>query len=82
MDKMITSLGAIVVGIGGIFFLVILSTLFGALAGWVVGLVFADTILGILAQIGIKNIAMWQFGAFMGFVGGFMKTKVTVMERK
>jgi hypothetical protein len=49
----------------------------GAFAGWVVGLFFADTILGIAGQLGIRNVTMWQLGAFLGFVGGFLKTKVT-----
>ena len=62
---------------GGIFLFVIFGTLLGAVAGWIVGLVFSDTILGVLAQLGVKGITMWQFGAFMGFVGGFLKTKVS-----
>jgi len=69
--------GGLVVATGGIFVFVLLGTLMGALSGWVVGLFFSDTMLGILSQLGVKNIAMWQFGAFMGFVGGFLKTKVT-----
>jgi len=77
METFAKVMGGVAIGIGGIFFFVILGTLFGALAGWTVGLVFGDTILGILGQIGIRNISMWQFGAFMGFIGGFMKTKVT-----
>lgn len=76
MENFIKIAGSAALAIGGIFLLVILSTFFGALAGWTVGLVFGDTILGILSQMGIKNISMWQFGAFMGFVGGFLKTKV------
>lgn len=70
-------IGGAVLAVGGIFLLVILGTLFGALAGWIVGLVFGDTILLIAAKLGIDGIAMWQFGAFLGFVGGFLKTKVT-----
>lgn len=81
MDSFTKFLGGVVLGVGGIFLLVIFGTLFGALAGWVVGLFFGDTILGILSQLGLKNISMWQFGAFMGFVGGFLKTKVTVEEK-
>lgn len=77
MDTLAKAFGVIALTIGGIFFFVIFGTLMGALAGWVVGLVFGDTILGILAQFGVKNVTMWQFGTFMGFVGGFLKTKVT-----
>lgn len=82
MDKFIIAIGSMAVGIAGIFFVVILSTLMGTLAGWVVGLFFSETILGILGQMGIRNISMWQFGAFMGFVGGFLKTKVTAEVKK
>lgn len=76
-EKLAASFGIMAMTIGGIFFFVILGTLFGGLAGWLVGLVFGDTILGIAAQLGIKGVSMFQFGAFMGFVGGFLKTKVT-----
>ena len=69
--------GLVFMSLFSIFFFVILGTLLGAVAGWIVGLVFGETILAILAQIGIHGITMFQFGAFMGFVGGFLKTKVT-----
>lgn len=82
MEKIVTTLGTAMLSIGGIFLLVLAGTLMGALAGWVVGLFFSETILGILGQIGIHNISMWQFGAFMGFVGGFLKTKVTAEIKK
>lgn len=77
MEKLATAFGGVALAIGGIFFFVIFGTFLGALSGWIVGLVFGDTILGILGQIGIKGVTMFQFGAFMGFVGGFLKTKVT-----
>jgi hypothetical protein len=77
MDTLVKVAGGIVLSVSGIFFFVVLGTLMGAFSGWVVGLFFSDTILGIANQLGIKGIAMWQFGAFMGFVGGFLKTKVT-----
>jgi hypothetical protein len=77
MDTFIKFMGGAVLTIGGIFFLVTLGTLIGAIAGWVVGLFFGNTILLIAAKLGIDGITMWQFGAFLGFVGGFLKTKVT-----
>lgn len=43
----------------------------GIIVGWVVGLALGDTILGILAQIGITGFSMWQIGAFFGFVSSF-----------
>ena len=77
MEKFMTVIGGAVLVFGSIFVGVILGTLFGALAGWIVGLFFGETILGILAQLGVHGVTMWQFGAFMGFVGGYMKTKVS-----
>lgn len=56
------------------FLAVILTTLIGAFCGWVVGWFFGDTILGILASFGVKGFAMWQIGAFLGFVGGVFKS--------
>lgn len=55
------------------FFVCILDSLLGALVGWTVGLLFSDTVLGILKQIGIENVSMWQVGLFLGFVSSFFK---------
>lgn len=74
---MAKAFGTIAIRMGGIFFFVIFGTLLGGVAGWTVGLIFGETILGIVGQLGVHNITMFQFGAFMGFVGGFLKTKVT-----
>ena len=52
----------------------LLSSLFGAFTGWVVGLIFGKTILGLLAAIGIEGFEMWQIGVFLGFVGSFFRT--------
>ncbi len=60
-----------------LFMIVLLGTLFGALAGWIVGLFFTDTILGIFSALGVQDFAMWQIGAFLGFVGGFFKSSDT-----
>lgn len=49
----------------------IIGTAVGALVGGLVGLVFSDPILGMLSSVGIENVSMWQFGAFLGFVRGF-----------
>lgn len=45
--------------------------LLGMVFGWIIGLFFGATILGILADLGISGYAMWQIGAFLGFVGSF-----------
>jgi len=77
MEKLTLAFGATILTLGALFISIILGTLTGAIAGWVVGLFFGDTILYILSQLHVQNVTMWQFGAFLGFVGGFMKTKVT-----
>lgn len=66
------------VAAGFIFLGCILGTLFGALAGWVVGLVFKETILTFFAAIGISGLKMWQIGASLGFIGGFFRTSFSV----
>lgn len=77
MDTLAKGFGVVMFAMMGIFFFVILGTLLGGVAGWVVGLFFSETILGIASQLGIKNVTMFQLGAFLGFTGGFLKTKVT-----
>ena len=56
----------------------ILGTLFGAFAGWVVGIFFGETILSFFAAIGITGFKMWQIGASLGFIGGFFKSSTNV----
>lgn len=57
------------------FFLVTLATLFGAVIGWTVGLLFEQTILTTLRGFGVDtNFTMWQLGATLGFVSGFFKS--------
>ena len=77
MDKLALGFGAIFLAMAGVFFFIIFGTLLGGLAGWLVGVFFGDTILGIAAQLGVKGITMFQLGLFLGFVGGFLKTKVS-----
>ena len=60
-----------------LFFASILGTLLGAFAGWVVGLFFGETILGIFAAIGISGFKLWQLGAFLGFVGSFFRLSIS-----
>ena len=77
MEQMTRAFGVTALGIGGIFVFVIFGTFLGGIAGWIVGIFFGDTILGIAAQIGIKNVTMFQLGCFLGFFGAFLKTKVS-----
>ena len=58
----------------------IASAFFGGVTGWIVGFVFEDTILGILAQMGITNVTMFQVGAFLGFVTSFLKETIKVSK--
>lgn len=81
MTKFVEFLGAAVLIIGGIILLLPLSTLCGAIAGWAVGLFFEKEILGVASQLGIHNVTMWQLGAFLGFVGTFLRTTTTVREK-
>lgn len=62
-----------------VFVLVILGSLSGGIAGWIVGLFFTDIIMQTLNRIGVDTMGMtmWQLGATLGFVSGFFKsTKV------
>lgn len=73
MDKLvIVILGA--VGVAVVFFgLILLSTIFGGIAGWVVGGVFpyvTDTI----REISGLTLTNFELGAVLGFVGSFLKT--------
>lgn len=73
MDKLlIVVLGA--VGVAAVLFLAILmSTVFGGIAGWVVGGVFpfvTDTIRGVSGL----TLTNFEIGAVLGFVGSFLKT--------
>lgn len=56
---------------------VLLSTIVGAFVGWLVGLFFGETILGIFACLGITGFKMWQIGAFLGFVSGFFRPSIS-----
>ena len=58
-----------------IFIGAVMSTFFGALGGWIVGLFFTDTILGTLQVLGFTTtgLTMWKLGATLGFVGGFLR---------
>lgn len=71
------ALGKLVFVAGVMFLGCILGTLFGAFAGWVVGLIFGKTILSFFAALGITGFKMWQIGAVLGFVGGFFRSSST-----
>lgn len=76
MEKIFGAALALLLIVPVVFFFVILVTLMGAVAGWVVGLFFEETILTTLARFGVNvgGLAMWQLGATLAFVGSFFKT--------
>ena len=80
MDNFFIIIATLVEILVTFIFTVILNTLFGLLSGWVVGLFFGKTILGILASIGIEGFAMWQIGTFLGFLTSFFKYAFTFRD--
>ena len=75
MEKVALGFGAIFMAVAAILLILPFATLCGGIAGVIVGAFFGDTITGTFAQIGI-HASMWQIGATLGFVGGFLRTKV------
>lgn len=73
MEKIISAVGIIAGSFALIFFAPVLGVLLGAFSGWVVGLFFGNTILGVAASLGLQGFSMWQLGASLGFVGGFFR---------
>lgn len=63
-----------------IFFTSLACSAAGAVAGWIVGLAFDDTIAAALDAFGIGPLAPWQLGCFLGFCGGFFR--VSIADRK
>lgn len=77
MEKFLKIIGGVVVFIAALVFVIPLATAFGALAGHIVGWFFSDTILGVLAKMGLHDVTMWQVGACCGFFGGFLRISVS-----
>lgn len=57
-----------------LFLAAIMGTCFGALGGWIVGLVFDETSTKILLELNIDNFKMWEIGAGLGFFGSFFRS--------
>lgn len=74
---MVQKLTIIVLGVLSIavtlFVGIILCTLFGAISGWAVGLVFDDSLTLLSQALGI-DATPFQLGVIFGFVGGFLRT--------
>lgn len=83
MDKILAGAFGAVAMVALVFFIVILGTLMGALAGWIVGLFFSTTILSTLARFGVDvmGLQMWQLGATLAFCGSFFKAHQSVTKK-
>lgn len=56
----------------------VLGATCGAFAGWVVSLVWNDPIMAVLRGAGLgPDVALWQVGCAIGFIGGFFRTSVS-----
>jgi hypothetical protein len=77
MEKVAIAFLAVV---GIVFAAPLLGVLGGAFSGWVVGFFWTQPILDFLARVGVRveGLEVWQIGAAMGFLGGFLKTNVPV----
>lgn len=51
----------------------LMGVIMGAFCGWVVGTFWPSTMLQGMTAIGMGAMAPYQFGAFLGFSGGFFK---------
>lgn len=71
---------AIVTVLGMMFFLPLISSTIGAFVGFVVGLVFDDTMMLMAKMLGIPEASSWQLGMILGFVGGFFKSNTSTSK--
>ena len=70
------------VSIAALFFLMILlSTLFGGIIGWVVGLVF-PFVIDTLNQLAGTQLTAFEVGAVLGFFGSFFRSHNNVKVNK
>lgn len=80
MDKLAEIIGVSMSGLAFmaafIFFGSVFGAALGALSGELVSWIFDDTLKMILAKVGVTGVEIWQAGCFMGFFGGFLKTRV------
>lgn len=77
MSKLVAFI-VVILGVSAmVLILPMLGAIFGAFCGWVVGFIFDEPILKILDKLGVNDVKMWEIGCFLGFVGGFFKTRVS-----
>ena len=60
----------------------VLHVFAGGVMGWFIGLFFGNSILGILAEIGITGYSMFQIGIFMGFFSAFFNRMITLSDNR
>lgn len=77
-EKLAEVFGSGIMFAAGLIVLAPIGTAFGALAGWTTGMIFGQTILGVLGKLGLHDVAMWQIGATAGFLGVYLRTKTSV----
>ena len=64
--------------LGSAFF----GTISGAITGWLVGLTPLGTaVMKVWFSLTHVKCELWELGAFMGFISGFIEGVVTVKER-
>ena len=72
----IAVLGAILAVV--VFIGTLLGTLLGAIAGWIIGITpLGGMVLHVLDACGVGGISMVEFGAALGFIGGFFGSRVS-----
>ena len=63
-----------------LFFVAIGGALVGALSGWLVGLLFDETLRLLAHAMGIPAAAPYQLGAMFGFVGAFFRSQLSTSK--
>jgi hypothetical protein len=58
----------------------LVGVVMGAFCGWVVGTFWPSTMLQGMTALGMGAMAPYQFGAFLGFSGGFFKTVTNTVK--
>lgn len=82
MNDFFAAVVVIIIVVLGIFLMTIAGTIFGALAGLVVGWFFTPTFHVVMTAIGMQTIAVWELGAVLGFVGAFFRSASAVSKTK
>lgn len=86
MNKLGGVIAGIVLVVGAVGATLIVSALFapilGAIAGYIVGLFFGDTLQLLADMLGIPNAEPYQLGAMLAFVGAFFKSTLSNSNSK